>query len=297
MRESKKYLDPGTLNRISGLELRARRVVEGYLAGLHRSPYHGWSVEFAEHRPYSPGDELRHIDWKLWARSDRFFVKLYEEETNVRAQFLVDASASMGYASGQTTKYDYGCTLAASLAYLLLTQRDAVGLTLFDDDLRAELPPAANPGRLRSFCRLLQQAAPRGQTDLGNLLHRVADRLSGRGIVVLVSDLFGPVDDLHSALQRFRYEGHAVIVVHVLDPAEAEFPFDGNVRFEGLEEGRELATGAGEVREAYLEAFRRFTDSVQRACAELEADYVLADTRREAGATLFRFLSARAANR
>ncbi len=243
MRESRKYLDPETLSKIGGLELRARQVVEGYLAGLHRSPYHGRSVDFAEHRPYNPGDEPRHIDWKLWARSDRYFVKLYEEETNVRAYFLMDASGSMEYRSGAMSKYDYGATLAASLARLLLLQQDAVGLTVFGERVRTELPPSAIPAGLGAFCSVLEGATPGGRTDLGALLHGVAGRLRKRGLVVLVSDLLAPLEDLQSALHRFRYDGHAVILAHVVDPAEEEFPFDGQHALRGHGERRGPADG------------------------------------------------------
>ena len=294
MREYRKYLDPQTLSRISALEVRARHVVEGYLAGLHRSPFQGRSVEFAEHRPYSPGDELKHVDWKLWARSDRFYVKLYEEETNVRAYFLMDASGSMGYGSGPMSKYDYGATFAASLACLLLMQQDAVGLTLFDTDLRGELPPLASAARLRDFCRLLEESTAGEGTDLGALLHRTADRLGRRGLVVLVSDLIAPLADLLSGIRRFRYDGHSLVLVHVVDPAEREFPFDGNVRFEDMESGGELLTSARQVRSSYLEAFRRFGEEVERACLAQQADYVMACTGERLDVTLARFLTSRA---
>jgi len=294
MRESRKYLDPETLSKIGGLELRARQVVEGYLAGLHRSPYRGRSVDFAEHRPYNPGDELKHIDWKLWARSDRYFVKLYEEETNVRAYFLMDASGSMDYRSGAMSKFGYGATLAASLAYLLLLQQDAVGLTVFGEDVRTDVPPTASPAGLDAFCRVLEGTAPAGRTDLGALLHGIAARLRKRGLVVLVSDLLAPLDDLYSALHRFRYDGHAVILAHVVDPAEEEFPFDGNTRFEGMEADLALPTDARQVRAAYLDAFGAFRRELQKACALLGVDYLAANTAQPLDATLVRFLVSRA---
>jgi uncharacterized protein (DUF58 family) len=293
MRESRKYSDPETLSKISRLELRARQVVEGYLAGLHRSPYHGRSVDFAEHRPYNAGDELKNIDWKLWARSDRYFVKLYEEETNVRGHFLMDASGSMGYRSGAMSKYDYGATLAASLAYLLLLQQDAVGLSVLGEGVRAEMAPTANPAGLGAFCSTLEQAAPAGRADLGPLLQDVAARLRKRGLVILVSDLLAPLDDLHGALHRLRYDGHAVILAHVVDPDEEEFPFDGNTRFEGLEAETVLPADARQVRAAYLRAFGRFKQELQRRCALLGVDYLLANTAAPLDATLVRFLVSR----
>jgi uncharacterized protein (DUF58 family) len=287
-------LDPETLSRIAGLEVRARHVVEGYLAGLHRSPFHGRSVEFAEHRPYSPGDELKHMDWKLWARSDRFYVKLYEEETNVRAYFLMDASGSMAYSSGPMSKYDYGATLGASLALLLLMQQDAVGLTLFDVRIRDELPPRATPARLRGFCRLLEQSTAGEATGLGPLLQQTAERLGRRGLVVLISDLIAPLADIVAGVERFRFDGHSVVVAHVADPAELEFPFDGNVRFEGLEGEGRLLTDARRVRRSYLEASERFRRSVREACLARECDYLLARTDEPLDVALARFLSSRA---
>jgi uncharacterized protein (DUF58 family) len=294
MRQSRKYLDPETLSKISGLELRARQVVEGYLAGLHRSPYRGRSVDFAEHRPYNPGDELKHIDWKLWARSDRYFVKLYEEETNVRAYFLMDASGSMDYRSASMTKYDFGATLAASLAHLLLLQQDAVGLTVFGEQVRTELAPTASPAVLGAFCRVLEQAAPAGRTDLGPLLHGIAARLRKRGLVILVSDLLAPLDDLYSALHRLRYDGHAVILAHVVDPAEEQFPFDGSTLFEGMEGDLALPTDARQVRAAYLKAFGDFRRELRNGCALLGVDYLAANTAEPLDATLVRFLVSRA---
>lgn len=284
-------MDPEALSRISGLELRARHVVEGYLVGIHRSPYHGLNVEFAEHRPYSPGQELKHIDWKLWARSDRFYVKLFEEETNVRARFLMDCSGSMGYRSGAMSKYDYGATLAASLAHLLLMQQDAVGLAMVAGRLLGQLPPSANPAHLRPFCRMLEEHRPAGETDLGPLPQRLADGMGRRGLVVLVSDLIAPAADVTAAVRRLRYEGHAVVLAHVVDAAEEEFPFDGRVRFEGLESGRGMVTDARQIRAAYRRSFERFCRRVESACLELGADYLRARTDRPPGAVLARFLS------
>jgi len=292
MGKSSKYFDPETLSRIAGLEVRARHIVEGYLAGLHRSPFHGRSVEFAEHRPYSPGYELKHVDWRLWARSDRFYVKLYEEETNVRAHFLMDASASMAYCSGPMSKYDYGATLAASLAYLLLMQQDAVGLTVFDADVRNELPPSSSPERLNAMCRLLEQRAPTGRTGLGGLLHQLAARLGRRALVILVSDLLAPLTDILSALHRFRYEGHSVIVVHVLDPAERDFPFDGSVQFEGLEAEGPLRTDARQLRPHYVASLQGFQEAVRAACLNRRADYLLAGTDERLDVALGRLLVA-----
>ncbi|NLW51301.1 MAG: DUF58 domain-containing protein [Candidatus Brocadiaceae bacterium] len=288
-----RYFDPATLGSLSGLKVRARHIVEGYLTGLHRSPLHGRSVEFAEHRPYTPGHELRHVDWRLWARTDRFYVKLYEEETNVRAHFLVDASASMGYASGDCTKYACGAVLASSLACLLLMQQDAVGLALFDTEMRAQMPPSANPAALSVFCRLLEETAPGRPTQLADVAHAAADRLARRGLVVLVSDLLAPLPDVVSALRRLRYDGHSVVVVHVVDPAERDFPFDGPVRFEDMEGSGGIPAEARQVRAAYLDSFRRFRQSVEARCLQEGVDYVPADSDQPPAAVLGRLLTSR----
>ncbi len=297
MRESRKYLDPETLSKISGLSLRARHVVEGSMAGIHPSPYHGLNVEFAEHRPYTPGHELKHIDWKLWARSDRLYVKLFEAETNVRAHFVVDGSRSMAYRSGAMSKYDYAATLAASLAHVLLTQQDAVSLRLLHSHVSAELPPAAGPAQLEPFCRLLEDHTPAGSTDMGVPLQQVADRIEPRGVIILISDLIAPLEEVAAALRRFRYEKHAVILVHVADPAEEKFPFRGRLRFEDMESPRRVAADAEEIRAAYLESYRRFRRQVEQECLQQEADYLEVRTDQRLDLTLARFLRATATRR
>ena len=293
MNESGTYLDPKVLSRLEGLELRAKLVVEGTISGLHRSLLHGLSVEFAEHRPYTWGDDLKHIDWKLWARADRFYVKLYEEETNVRAHFLVDSSNSMRYSSGGMSKYDYGCTLAASLAYLLLRQQDAVGLTLFDSAVRACAPPSSSPAQLRTVCRLMEGAEPRERTALAPLLHETAERIAPRSMVILVSDLLADAEDVIAGLRHLRYARHEVIVWHVADPAELRFPFDGNVQFEGLEAAERLRVDARQVRADYLRAFGEFRQQIADACGQMRADYCLTDTSVPLDRPLARFLVAR----
>ena len=308
MNESKTYLDPKVLSRIAGLELRARLVVEGTLSGRHRSPMHGFSVEFAEHRPYSPGDDLKHIDWKVWGRADRYFVKLYEEETNLRTYFLVDSSGSMRYRSAEMSKYDYGCTLAASLAYLLLMQQDAAALMLFDSALREELPPGSSAAHLRTMCELMQRSDPsdrsddtRTGTNLGPVLHEVAERIGRRSLVILISDLLAPCPErlpapaaeVIAGLNHLRYNRHEVIVWHVVDAAERTFPFDENVQFEGLESDERVRADSRQMREAYLREFNRFRTEIEDACGRLKADYCLADTSEPLDRTLSRFLASR----
>jgi len=293
MRESAEYLDPRILASIEGLELRARLVVQGTISGLNRSLLHGLSVEFAEHRPYAWGDDLRHIDWKVWARADRLYVKLYEEETNMRAYFLLDSSNSMRYASGAMSKYDYACTLAASLAYLLLNQQDACGLVLFNSAVRAEAPPRSSPDQLSTICRLMEAAEPRERTAVGPVLHEIAERIAPRSMVILVSDLLAPAEDVVSGLQHLRYNRHEVIVWHVLDRAELDFPFDGNVKFEGLESDGEMKLDARQVRRAYLGALGEFRKAIEDTCGRLRADYCPADTSELLDRPLARFLVAR----
>ncbi len=291
MQGSGRYYDPEILSRIGGLELRVRRVLEGYLAGTHRSPFHGLNVEFAEHRAYAPGQALQHVDWRLWARSDRLYVKLFEEETNVRAYFFVDGSGSMAYGSGGTSKYDYAATAAASLAGLLLMRQDAVGLTVLGAEGLHELQPSAAPGQLRAFCGLLERHVPQGGTASGAELHRGAERLHRRSLVVVVSDFLGQMGDPVSALRRLRYDEHAVVVVHVVDAAEAEFPFDGLLAFEGMESGRTIRTDARQVRAGYLRAFRESGRRLREECLEAGAEYVQARTDRAVGVTLAGMLS------
>ncbi len=293
MAESRTYLDPKALARIAGLELRARLVVEGTISGEHRSPLHGFSVEFAEHRPYTWGDDLKHIDWKVWARADRYFVKLYQQESNLRAHFLVDSSNSMRYRSGGMSKYDYGCTLAASLAYLLLKQQDAVALVLFDRKVRSELPPSSSSAQLREMCALMERTRPAEKTDVGSLLHEIAERIPPRSMVILVSDLLAPLEEVISGLEHLRYNRHEVILWHVLDPAEIRFPFEGSVMFEGMESSERLLVDARQVRRAYLSAFKRFLEGIQDACGRLKVDYCRMDTSEPLDTALARFLVAR----
>ena len=263
------------------------------MGGQHRSPMRGFSVEFAEHRPYTWGDDLKHIDWKVWARADRFYVKLYEADTNLRAFFLVDSSNSMRYASRSMSKYDYGCTLAAGLAYLLLMQQDAVALKLFDAAVHTELPPSTSPAHLHKLCTLMEQAAPRERTQIASVLHETAERAPPRSMVILVSDLFAPVEEVLSGLRHLRHNRHEVVVWHVVDPAERLFPFDGNIRFEGLEAGEQVRANGRQIRRSYLRAFNEFLATLRTACGQLDVDYTLMDTSEPPDLTLARFLHSR----
>src|ERR671918_1454833 len=231
----KNYFDPRVLAGISNLYLKARWVVEGVMSGIHRSRSKGFSVEFEEHREYSPGDEIRRIDWKALGKFDRYFIKEYEDETNLRAYLLLDTSGSMDYASDGVTKFDYGCTLAASLAYLILKQQDAAGLVTFSDHIEAFIPPRAKRDYLLQILHALENRGPSGETNVGKILEDIAGQVKRRGLVILVSDLLDEPDKILKSLRLFRFNGNDVIVFHLFDQAELDLPFDGNILFEDLE--------------------------------------------------------------
>jgi uncharacterized protein (DUF58 family) len=276
------------------MELRARLVVEGFITGLHKSPYHGFSVEFAEHRPYMPGDEIRHIDWKVLGRTDRYYIKQYEEETNLKAYLVVDTSRSMAYSSGdQPSKAAYACYLAASLSYMMVKQQDAVGLALFDEHLTRYLPPHATKGYLRQILVALEQMTPGNGTGVGRSLHQVADRIKRRGLVIVISDLFDDPAHVMTALKHFRHKKNEVIMLHVLDPMERSFAFGGAARFRDLESGEILSTQPWQIQTAYRDAMHRFTEVYKRECRENYIDYLLLDTTTPFDVALTHYLSKR----
>lgn len=297
--ELTKYLDPKVLGKITRLDLQARLVVEGFISGMHRSPFHGFSVEFASHREYVPGDDIKHIDWKVQAKSDRFYIKQYEEETNVKATFLVDCSESMHYGTegrrDGMTKYQYACAVAASLGFLLLQQQDAVGLAMFDEQLRSYLPPSANPNQIKTLVHAMSQNEAKAKTSMETICHTVAEKIPRRGMVCLVSDLFTDIEGLVRGLQHFRHYGHEVMVMHVMDQDELTFPFQGNTMFEGLEEMGRLMIEPRALREGYLQAVEEFCRDVKRKCVAGRIDYKLISTADHLDAALLSFLAARAA--
>jgi uncharacterized protein (DUF58 family) len=293
MPASKRFLHPEAIGRISRLDLRARHIVEGFLSGIHRSPYFGQSVEFLQHREYTPGDDLRHVDWKVWAKQDRYYVKQFEEDTNLRATLLVDVSGSMQYGGGPLNKYEYGSTIAASLAYLLLRQQDAVGALAFDESIRAKVPQRTRRSHLNSIIQALSASEPREKTDLQPILRGAAETYPRRGLMILISDLLVDRADLFKGLKFLRQHGHDVIVFHVMDDAELDFPFTGPTRFEGLELPQNLSCNPRALREGYLEALREFLDEVRSGCAKDGVDYVLLRTSQPLDAALAAFLSNR----
>ena len=293
MPDSRKFLHPEAIKRISRLDLRARHVVEGFLAGMHRSPYFGQSVEFLQHREYAWGDEPRHIDWKVWAKQDRYYVKQYEEETNLRCTLLVDVSKSMQYGSGAMTKYEYGSTIAVSLAYLLLRQQDAVGCVAFDEAVRTTVPLRTKRTHLGSLITALSASKPRDKTDLYQVFRHTAESFPRRGMVVIVSDLLAGRDGLFRGLKLLRARGHDILVFHVMDDDELDFPFSGPTRFEGLELPEHLNCNPRALREGYLGALESYLEEVRRGCASNSVDYALLRTSQPLDAALAAYLSNR----
>jgi uncharacterized protein (DUF58 family) len=289
-----RFLDPRVIARLGSLEIKARMIVEGFLTGLHRSPYKGFSVEFAEYRQYMRGDDLSTLDWKVYARTDRHYVKKYEEETNLECHIALDVSASMGYGSTGVSKIEYASYLAASLGYLMQRQRDAVGLMAFDDDVTVMLQPSARPGRLRALLITLDRMKLGRRTDVAKPLMRLADMLVKRGLVVLISDLLDDPARVVDGLKRFSFRGSDVIVFHVLDPAELTFPFERPTRFTDLETHEEVATAPLLVKEHYLQQIRDMTEYYKRELALKGVDYCQLDTSQPLEQALMVYLTRRA---
>ncbi len=289
-----RYLDPQALARVKNLSLVARGVVEGFISGLHSSPYKGHSAEFAEHREYTAGDDPRRIDYRMLARTDRLYVKQYEEETNMRVQILLDASGSMGYSRDKRiSKLDYGCYLTAILSYLMTRQQDSVGLTAFDTAVRLDMPARSSPRHFHEMMNQLEALKASQTTDVAETLHLLANRFKRRCLIVLISDLYDDPDAVVRALHHFRARRHEVILFHVLDKAEIEFPFKEVMLFRDLETGQRIRVDPSYVRKTYLEQIEAFLATYRRACAEAQIDYVLADTSTPYDFMLSRYLSKR----
>lgn len=297
MENSPKSLDPRTLAKLSGLQLRARRVVEGYVAGLHRSPHHGFSIEFAEHREYVPGDDLRYLDWKVFGRTDKFYLKQFEDETNLVCHLVFDASESMSYQGPRAalSKLDYARCLAASFAWLILKQQDAVGLITYDQRIRNELRPSNNAAHLQQVIGQLEGCQPQAATATGAILKQLAQRLVKRALVVVISDLLGDTNSLLTGLRALHRRRHDVLVLQVMDPAELAFPFDRPTQFQGLEQFPDIVADPRRLRAAYLAELNRHLARVQRACRECEIEYLLVETDQPLDRTLTSVLSSRMA--
>jgi uncharacterized protein (DUF58 family) len=287
------YLDPEVLQKLGDLELVAREVVEGLRVGSHRSPLRGFSTEFAHHRQYSPGDAIRDLDWRVYGRTDRYYTKLYEAETNFECTILIDASASMNYGSGKVSKLEYAKFLAASLAYVVLKQRDSVGLSVFDSEVRAYLPPRSAMGVILQIDQLLREIVPVPRTTIAKQLHDIALMMKRRSFVILISDLLADVDDIRAGLDHLRHDGHNVVVLHTLDPYELEFPFKGTWLFEGLEGEEPLTTQPERIREDYLASFGEYMEALKAGCVASQVDYTTVDTSRPLDLVLSEFFNER----
>jgi uncharacterized protein (DUF58 family) len=298
----RRYLDPRTLARVSSLDLRARLVVEGLMTGMHRSPYQGISVEFAQHRPYVQGDDTRHIDWKVFGKTDKIYLKQYQEETNLHLICIVDASESMGYGTvrahdgGATwSKYDHATAIAASLSYMAIQQQDSVGLAIFDQVLSRYFKPSNSPGQWKVVVSELQQVPRWNKTNTGKILDQIAEKLTHRSLVVILSDFFDDIQSIQAGLRHLRYKKHEIMVFQILDPTEIAFPFEDVTLFKGLEEMGELLTEPRALREGYLDQLRGFTDQLKKSCRGMNVDFQRFNCGDSLDVALSQFLATRSA--
>ncbi len=296
MPPSPTLLTPEVIARLKGLELRARTVVSGALTGVHRSAFRGYSIEFAEHRAYSPGDDIRHVDWRLFGRKDRLFIKQYEEDSTLSVCVAVDVSGSMTYGK-PLSKFDYASTLAASIAWLVIRQQDAVGLLTFDEQVQAALPPSAGRSHLANLIRLLESAEPQHATDIAGPLVRLTGELRRRSIVFLFSDLLAPVDAVVRSVEQLAARGHEVVVMHVMDDDEWRLPLDDNTLFQHVEVDEELLADPLSLQRNYVAAVERFSLKVKTACLRLRCDYLRINTREPLDAVLVSYLARRRVRR
>lgn len=290
-------LDPRTLAKLKGLPLRARHIVEGYVAGLHRSPFRGFSIEFAEHREYAAGDDLRYLDWKVFGRTDKFYLKQFEDETNLICYLVLDISESMRYRGPDAalSKFEYAQCLAAAMAWLVLQQQDSVGLVTFDHQVRANVPPSSHASHLRSLLQVMESAQPEAKTATGPIFHELAERFRKRGVVLIVSDLFDAVGPMMAGLKHFAHRRHDVILLHVLDPAELDFPFRSPTLFKGLEQWPELLADPRSLRKAYLKEMEAYRLEIQKGCRRQGMDYQLVRTDQPFDVALSKYLAERSA--
>ena len=290
----RKYLQPGVVAKLANMELVARLVVEGFITGLHKSPYHGFSVEFAEHRQYMPGDEIKHLDWKIYGKTDRYYIKQFEEETNLKSYVILDASRSMSYGSdGRLSKLEYASFITAALASLMVQQRDAVGLTVYDEKVRTYMPPHATKSYLKDILKHLEHLVGSNKTSTANSLHEIAERIKRRGLVIILSDLFDNPGAVMSALKHFRHKKNEVIVMQILDPLERSFAFGRDAVFKDMETAEELMTQPWHIQKAYQQSMKEFLDRYKKECRENNIDYVLLDTSTPFDVALFEYLHKR----
>jgi uncharacterized protein (DUF58 family) len=289
-----KYLQPDVVAKLANMELVARLVVEGFITGLHKSPYHGFSVEFAQHRQYMPGDEIKQIDWKIFGRTNRYYIKQFEEETNLKSYIILDASRSMAFASeNRITKLTYGSYITAALAQLMVQQRDAVGFTIYDERVRLYMPPHATKSYLKEILHQLVNVEPSNKTSTANSLHAIAERIKRRGLVIIISDFFDNPQEVMSALRHFRHKKNEVIVMQVLDPLEQSFAFGKDAIFKDLESNEEMTTSPWHIQKAYQHEMKKFIDFYKKECREHNIDYILLDTATPFDKALFEYLHKR----
>jgi uncharacterized protein (DUF58 family) len=288
--DPRRFLHPATIAKISRLDVRARQVVEGFISGMHKSPLFGHSIEFVQHREYTHGDDIRHLDWKVWSKTDRFYIKQYEAETNLRCQLIIDVSESMHYGRGPLNKYSYACTAGACLAYLLLRQQDAVGTITFDSDVRHIVPARSPMTHIDAIIGAMHVSKPREKTDVERILRRVTESIPQRGMIVLISDFLVDREPLLRGLEMLCQRRHDILAFHVLDDDEVNFPFSGTTRFEGMEELPNLLCDPRALRDGYLEALEEYLVEVRRGCTRLGIDYQLVRTGDYLDAVLSKFL-------
>jgi uncharacterized protein (DUF58 family) len=295
--DPRRFLHPATIARISKLDLRARQAVEGFISGMHKSPFFGHSVEFVQHRDYTTGDDLRHLDWKVWSKTDKFYIKQYEAETNLVTTILMDASNSMAYVSpnakGASAKLEYAKLVVASLSYLVLGQSDAVAVGIFDEEIRDFIPRSTRKVHINRICASLSTIEPGNKTGVGSIMHTIAERVKRRGIIVVVSDLFDKIEDVLSGIQHLRHDGHEVVLLHLLDRDELTFPFEGMVQFKGLEIANQVLCHPRMVKKAYLEELHKFLTTVKGACTRNGVDYVQISTDTPVDVALSAYLTSR----
>ena len=293
MNTSKKYLNPEVLARLTRLDINARLIVEGFLSGLHSSPFKGFSQEFADYRQYMPGDELKRIDWKVYGRSDRFYIKEYQEETNLRAYILLDKSGSMGYGK-KISKLEYAKYLGASLAYMLFKQKDSVGIATFDNKIEEIIPPSARRTNFMMLLHAIEKADPGGETNLNDVLYQLAQRIRRRGLVIVLSDMLDNPDDVVKALRSFHYRKHEIIVFQILDEDEADFPFSESAIFSDLENGSEMVVTPGLIRDRYRDRFKEFLSFYHHHLLESRIDHTVLYTSMPYDKALIAYMQKRA---
>ena len=289
-KEYQEYLNPSVINKIDNLSLRAKLVVEGFIIGMHKSPYHGFSVEFSEHRPYGFGDEIKYIDWKLWGKTDRFYIKQFEEETNLKCHLILDKSLSMSFGSDKLTKFQYSKSIAAALSYLMIKQQDGVGLTTFDEKIDISISPKSKISHLNLLLKTMHNSKTGGETNISNLLHGLAESITKKGLIVLISDLLDDEKKVMESLRHFRYKGHEIIVFHIVDPKEKNLDYNQNINFIDLEKKYNIIADSRLIKDNYNKAFMKFSNYYKYECLKNKIDYNLISSSDSLDKTLLQYL-------